>query len=57
MILKYVKVGQYEAGLYFREGEFRGLLEAGRHWFFDPLGRVRVDVVEESRTLRATLAE
>jgi regulator of protease activity HflC (stomatin/prohibitin superfamily) len=47
MILKYVKVGQYETGLYFREGEFRGLLEAGRHWFFDPLGRVRVDVVSQ----------
>jgi regulator of protease activity HflC (stomatin/prohibitin superfamily) len=47
MILKYAKVGQYEAGLYFREGEFRGLLEAGRHWFFDPLGRVRVDVVSQ----------
>src|SRR6266849_4959004 len=47
MILKYVKVGKYETGLYFREGEFRGLLEAGRHWFFDPLGRVRVDVVSQ----------
>jgi regulator of protease activity HflC (stomatin/prohibitin superfamily) len=47
MILKYVKIGKYETGLCFREGEFRGLLEAGRHWFFDPLGRVRVDVVSQ----------
>src|SRR6266852_9488447 len=47
MILKHIKVGKYETGLYFREGEFRGLLEAGRHWFFDPLGRVRVDVVSQ----------
>ena len=47
MILKYVKVGKYETGLYFREGEFCGLLDAGRHWFFDPLGRVRVDVVSQ----------
>jgi regulator of protease activity HflC (stomatin/prohibitin superfamily) len=47
MILKYVKVGKYETGLYFREGEFRGLLDAGRHWFFDPLGRVRVDLVSQ----------
>jgi regulator of protease activity HflC (stomatin/prohibitin superfamily) len=47
MILKRIKVREYEAGLYFREGEFRGLLEAGRHWFFDPLGRVCVDVVSQ----------
>src|SRR5437667_4438212 len=47
MILKLIKIHRYEAGLYFREGEFRGLLEAGRHWFFDPLGRVRVDVVSQ----------
>jgi hypothetical protein len=31
MILKRIKVGKFETGLYFREGEFRGLLEAGRH--------------------------
>jgi regulator of protease activity HflC (stomatin/prohibitin superfamily) len=47
MVLKYIKVGKYETGLYFREGEFRGLLDAGRHWFFDPLGRVRVDLVSQ----------
>jgi regulator of protease activity HflC (stomatin/prohibitin superfamily) len=40
-----VKIRSYEIGLYFRDGEFRGLLEAGRHWFFDPLFRVRVEVV------------
>jgi regulator of protease activity HflC (stomatin/prohibitin superfamily) len=45
MILKIIKVQTYEAGLYFRDGEFRGLLGPGRHWFFDPLGRVKVDVV------------
>ena len=47
MVLKYVKVRKYEVGLYFRDGEFRGLLEAGRYWFFDPLGRVHVDVVSQ----------
>ena len=28
-------------------GEFRGLVEAGTRWFFDPLGKVRVDVVSQ----------
>jgi regulator of protease activity HflC (stomatin/prohibitin superfamily) len=40
-----VKVRSYEAGLHFRDGEFRGLLGEGTHWFFDPFGRVGVEVV------------
>ena len=44
-LLKRYKVRSYEMGLYFRDGEFRGLLEKGTHWFIDPLGKVRVDVV------------
>jgi regulator of protease activity HflC (stomatin/prohibitin superfamily) len=32
-------------GLHFRDGEFRGLLGEGTHWFLDPLGRVAVEVV------------
>lgn len=47
MILKLVKIREYEVGLYFHDGEFRGLLDAGRHWFFDPLGRVRVEVASQ----------
>ena len=34
-------------GLHFRDGEFRGLLDAGRHWFVDPLGKVQVEVVSQ----------
>jgi regulator of protease activity HflC (stomatin/prohibitin superfamily) len=45
MFFKLIKVPEHEFGLYFRDGEFRGLLEAGRHGFFDPLGRVRVETV------------
>src|ERR1700676_914563 len=45
MVLKRVKIHSYEVGLHFHDGEFRGLVEAGRHLFFDPLGRVRVEVV------------
>jgi len=44
-MLKRIKIHEFEMGLLFRDGEFRGLLEAGRHSFFDPLGRVRVDTV------------
>ena len=41
------KIRGYEAGLYFHDGEFRGLLDAGRHWFVDPLRKVQVDVVSQ----------
>ena len=38
-------IRSFEMGLSFRDGEFRGLLGAGSHWFFDPLGKVAVEVV------------
>src|SRR4051794_31011176 len=47
MILKIYKIHRHEAGLYFRDGEFHGLLGPGRHWFVDPLGRVRVEIVSQ----------
>jgi regulator of protease activity HflC (stomatin/prohibitin superfamily) len=47
MFFKRVHIHTYEVGLYFRDGEFRGLLGAGRHWLFDPLGKIRVDVVSQ----------
>jgi regulator of protease activity HflC (stomatin/prohibitin superfamily) len=40
-----LKIRSFEAGLYFRDGEFRGLFGEGRHWFCDPMRKVRVDVV------------
>jgi regulator of protease activity HflC (stomatin/prohibitin superfamily) len=46
-ILKIIKIRSYEVGLHFRDGEFKGLLGAGRHWFLDPLGKVRVEVVSQ----------
>jgi regulator of protease activity HflC (stomatin/prohibitin superfamily) len=45
MVFRRVNIHTYEVGLYFRDDEFRGLLETGRHWLFDPLRRVRVEVV------------
>lgn len=47
LMLKFIKIRSYEMGLYFHDGEFKGLLGAGRHWFFDPLGRVKVEVVSQ----------
>jgi regulator of protease activity HflC (stomatin/prohibitin superfamily) len=44
-IIKTFKIRDYEMGLYFRDGEFKGLLGRGRHWFLDPLGKIKVDVV------------
>src|SRR5580658_4443256 len=47
ILFKYIKIRSYEVGLYFRDREFRGLLNEGRYWLFDPLGKVRVDVVSQ----------
>lgn len=47
IMFKRYKIRTYEMGLLFRDGEFRGLLTAGIHWFVDPLGKVRVDVVSQ----------
>lgn len=46
-MLKTVKIASYEMGLYFRNGEFKGLLGRGRHWFFDPLRKTRVSIVSQ----------
>jgi regulator of protease activity HflC (stomatin/prohibitin superfamily) len=43
--LKTYVIRSFEMGLHFRDGEFRGLLGAGTHRFFDPLGKVAVEVV------------
>lgn len=44
-MFKTFKIRSFEIGLEFRDGEFVGLLRAGRHWRFDPLRRTRVEVV------------
>jgi len=46
-LIKTAKVRSYEKGLYFRDREFQGILDAGRHWFVDPLFNVKVDVVSQ----------
>lgn len=46
-LFKRVKIRSYEIGLYFRDGEFRRLLKAGRHWLFGPTWKVRVEKVSQ----------
>lgn len=46
-IIKNVKIRSHEKGLLFRDKEFKGLLDTGRHWLADPLCQVRVDVVSQ----------
>lgn len=43
-ILKRYRVRSYEYGLRFQDGEFRGILSEGAHWYFDPLDRVTVNL-------------
>ncbi len=42
-----IQIRSYEIGLYFREREFVGLLEPGKHRFFDPFGKVQVEIVSQ----------
>lgn len=45
MFIKIIDIRRHEIGLRFDRGEFVGLIEAGRHWLWDPFGRVTVEVV------------
>jgi regulator of protease activity HflC (stomatin/prohibitin superfamily) len=44
-MFKRYKIRSYEMGLRFRDDEIEGLIGPGIHWLFDPLNRVRVEVV------------
>lgn len=39
------KIRTYERGLVFRDGALERVLETGRHWLWDPLMNLRIDVV------------
>src|SRR5687768_4026580 len=44
MFTRRIKIRSFEIGLYFRDREFRGVLEAGTHWILDPLRKARVEM-------------
>ncbi|HSG70013.1 MAG TPA: slipin family protein, partial [Planctomycetaceae bacterium] len=43
--LKKIQIRSFETGLLFVHGEFDRLLDAGRHWLFDPLRKKSVEIV------------
>ncbi len=45
MYLRRIKIRSYEKGLVFKDKEFRKVLSPGKHWFIDPTGKTRVDIV------------
>ncbi len=45
MLFRWIKIRELERGLYFHDRMFRGVLRPGRHFFVDPLLRVKVKVV------------
>ena len=47
LFFKRYKIRSYEMGLLFRDREFQGLLTPGTHWLFDPLHKIRLDVVSQ----------
>ena len=46
-VIKTAKIRSYEKGLYFRDREFKGLLDKGRYWFIDPFFKIKIEVVSQ----------
>jgi regulator of protease activity HflC (stomatin/prohibitin superfamily) len=46
-MFKHIKIKPTEKGFLFKEGALTDLVGAGSHWIFDPLNKIRVDVVSE----------
>ena len=46
-MFKRFKIRKFEVGLLFKEEAFEGILTEGTHKYFDPFGKIRVDVVSK----------
>ena len=46
-MLQRIRIRSYELGLHFYDGEFKGIMRAGRHWLFNALLKHRVEVVSQ----------
>jgi regulator of protease activity HflC (stomatin/prohibitin superfamily) len=44
MVMHWIKVREHERGLLFRDGVFERLLAPGRHFFFEPFLRVKIEI-------------
>lgn len=51
MTMRKFKIGLHERGFLFEEGEFKCVLEPGRHWFFDLFGRIKVEIASVRETV------
>lgn len=45
-MLKFIRIRAHEVGLLFQDGDFRGLLDAGIHWFVDPFRRIEITIAQ-----------
>ena len=48
-MFKKINIRRYEVGLKSRDGEFVGLLDAGKHIVFTRFGKTQVNVVKDAR--------
>jgi regulator of protease activity HflC (stomatin/prohibitin superfamily) len=46
-LFRHIKIRSYEFGLRFRDDEFTGIVAPGSYWMFDPLSKLRIDVVSQ----------
>jgi regulator of protease activity HflC (stomatin/prohibitin superfamily) len=46
-LFRHIKIRSYEIGLRFRDDEFTGIVAPGSYWMFDPLSKLRIDVVSQ----------
>ena len=46
-MFKRYKIGKYEVGLLFKDDAFEGILTEGAYHYFDPFGKIRVDLLSK----------
>jgi regulator of protease activity HflC (stomatin/prohibitin superfamily) len=46
-MFKRIRIRKYEVGLFFKEDAFDGILTEGTHKYFDPFGKIRVEIVSK----------
>ncbi|MEW4456366.1 slipin family protein [Bremerella sp. JC817] len=47
LFFKQIKIHRHELGLLFRDGDFAQILDPGKHFLMDPLGKIRLDVCSQ----------
>ena len=47
LLFKRFNIRSYEKGLYFKDCEFKGILNKGIYRFFDPLSKIKVEICNQ----------